>query len=78
MEIGNRPKSGMLPVPHKRYWWLSVGNDVMQGRYFDNGWRAVEFIVLKPYGTLDEKRAGEAHPYLIRIAFVFWFPFYLL
>ena len=75
MKIGNFPNKREYAKENKRYFQLSVGRDAVPSRYFDNGWRAVEFVVLKPYKVLEE---GVAHPYSIRIAFAFWFPFYLL
>lgn len=78
MKLGNKPKNDEAPVVGRRYWWLAVGRDASPMRYFDGGWRAFEFIILQPYNNItgDSKRAGEAHPYSVRIAFAFWLPFF--
>lgn len=74
MMIGNTPKNGPL-IEKKRYWHISIGRDAVPSRFFEGGWRAFEFIVFKPYEKLV---SGEAHPYSFRLAFAFWFPFYIL
>lgn len=75
MTLGNKPTQGETPVSDKTYWWLSIGRDVMPSRYFDNGWRAFEFIIMKPFKELPR---GESHPTRFRFAFVFWLPFYMI
>lgn len=45
-------------------------------RFFGDGWRGFEFVVLKKWkGDLDW---GSMMPYIIRIRFAYWLPFYAL
>ncbi len=73
MIIGNCPKKGDRLQLGKRYWKIGIGRDVCVDRWLTDGWRGFEFIIMKKY---TEQPMGQAHPYLIRIAFAFWLPFY--
>lgn len=73
MMIGNRPEVGVKPKHGKLYWWISCGRDAISYRYFDGGWRAFEACAIR-YNTRFKE--GAAQPYIFRIAFAFWLPFY--
>ena len=71
MILGNRPTQGEGAIPNKFYWWLIIGERTITGRFLGDGWRAFEFVILKPY---KEALAGTDHPVLIKIAFAYWLP----
>lgn len=75
MTIGNLPKERNLVETGVLYWRLSVGKDALTNRFFEGGWRAFEFVMLKPKKFPLE---GESMPYIFRFAFAYWLPFYSL
>ncbi len=75
MTIGNFPKAVLDAKNGKRYWKLSIGSNVISHRFFEGGWRAFEFVVLKKFKVQPD---GGAYPTAFRIAFAFWLPFYSL
>jgi len=70
MKISNIKDS---PVIGKIYWQFSMGFNVPSHRFYEGGWRAVEFVVFRPYEAPNKN--GDAHPYLFRLGFAYWLPF---
>lgn len=73
MMLGNKPEQNVPKVEGKLYWWFSIGRNGY-GRFFTDGWRCFEFVVLR----YTDRHPGEALPYIIKISFAYWLPFYLL
>jgi len=73
MKIGNRPKTIEEAVEGKRYWSLAIGRNASPQHYLNDGWRAFEFIIFKPY---KQELEGAAYPFSFRFAFAYWLPFY--
>lgn len=75
MRIGNINgiylRGAALPVEGKIYWWLSVGRNAHEGRFFENGWNGFEFMIIKYQKSEDP---GMAQPYIFRLRFAFWLP----
>lgn len=71
MRLGNWPDGKGAVVDQKIYWRFILGKQASISRFYDWGWRGLEFLVVR----YDAKQPpGRMMPHLFRIAFSFWLP----